>query len=129
MNEYALNWCGKLTVENIEQVVGLFRKLLENRRYTFVAINQSYRRPDVRTGQQLDPRKAKGEEVFSIWFDDKSSPPAFAGFNAVDTYGVWGLSTSANDQPYISFEWNKVTIEHKAPAGNELICVLAIEPE
>lgn len=129
MKDYTLNWYGKLTIENIEQVVGLFRQLLENRRYTFVAINELFRRPDVRTGQRLEPHKATSGEAFSVWFDDKNSPPAFAGFNAVDTYGVWGLSTSVNEQPYVVFEWNKVTIEHNAPAGNKLIWVLAIEQE
>lgn len=123
-----LNWYGTLTIENIEAVVNLLKRLLEGKRYTFVACNEGRRnfRPEVRTSQQLTG-------TFKTWEGEKKD---FAGFNVSDTYGVWDLSTSRHDSdgydpsfnaPYIVFERNKVTITHRAPTGTLLYWCVAVE--
>lgn len=123
-----LNWYGNLTIDNIEQVVGLLRKLLAGKKYTFVSVNEYFGyKPEVRTGQEIEPQKATNKDAFSFWYDKDNAPPLYAGFNVVDTHGVWGLSTSATEQPYLRFEWNKVAIEHKAPAGHKMFWVVAVE--
>ena len=128
-NQYDLNWRGNLTVDNIKDVVGLFRRLLDGEVYTFVSANEFFGfKPDVRTDQKVEHKKATNGNAFGVWFEDSDSPSC-AGFNVVDTYGVWGLSTSASEQPYISFEWNKVTIKHRAGAGHNLWWVIAVQRE
>ena len=138
-----LNWYGVLTIGNIEQVVDMFRRLLTGKRYTFVAVNmygnedapgQLISRPGVRTSQRIEPDKAISKDAFSFWYGDNKE---YAGFNVVDTYGVWGCSTSATDSfqvgdyenPYIVFEYHKVLIIHRAPAGHLLYWVIATEAE
>lgn len=121
-----LNWHGMLTTENIEAVVNLLKQLLEGKRYTFVTCNESFRfKPEVRTGQRLT-----GD--FKIYRDESLN---YAGFNVGDSYGMWGCSTNTNEarydhtfqNPYFSFEWHKVTITHRAPAGYLLYWCLAVE--
>ena len=142
-----LNWYGMLTIDNIKGVVALFRQLLDGKRYTFVAVNmygnentpgRIVSKIDVRTSQEVRHDKAKYGETFTVWFDEQSdTPPRFAGFNVCDTYGVWGLSTNTNEtkhdhefkNPYIVFEWNKVSITHRAPAGHILYWTIAVEDD
>jgi hypothetical protein len=63
----------------------------------------------------------------SSWYDDKNNPPEFGGFHVVDTYGVWGCSTSKNEQPYLAFEWNQLTVEQKNGFGEELVWVIQVD--
>lgn len=79
----------------------------------------------VRTNQELHGPP-------SLFFADDMS---YAGFNFGDTYGVWGLSTSAKDDrydpefnnPYIVLEWSQIKITHRAGAGNLVHWVIAIQ--
>lgn len=132
MKEMNLNWYGMLTVENIERVADLLRQLLKGKRYTFVAANEFFGfKPEVRTNQELKP-STTGDPI-NVYYDKDGK--RFAGFNVCDSYGVWGCSTSLQEEqydhefknPYFVFEWNKVTITHCAPAGHKLYWVAAIE--
>jgi hypothetical protein len=129
---YGLNWAGVLTLSNMEQVAELFKQLLEGKTYAFIACNEGYQNflPKVRTGQQL-----KGStEAITVW---RSENRKYGGIVIGDTYGVWGMDTNTDDAaydgkftvPYIHFEWNKVTITHRAPAGHLLYWVAAVERE
>ena len=132
--EIGLNWYGMLTVENIEKVAETLRQLLKEKKYTFVACNEGMDfKPEVRTGQQLKP-STKGDPI-NVYFDEESK--RFASFNVCDSYGVWSCSTSLHTDdydhefknPYIVFEWNKVTITHRAGSGSKIYWVCAIERE
>jgi hypothetical protein len=113
--------------------------MLDGKKYTFVTVNSFFSRrdptdergfllstnaPEVRTSQVM----AK----VSVYHDDDGK---YAGFNVSDTYGVWGVSTSATEnvydptfeKPYFVFEYNQVRFYHRAPAGNSLVWVIAIE--
>lgn len=136
--KYNLHWYGMLTIDNIQQVTNLLLQLLDGRRYTFVAANEFFRfKPEVRTGQRLNHKGATSGKAISAYCDEKETPPRHAGFNVVDTYGVWGCSTnlvenrydSEFNNPYFVFEYNKVTITHRAPAGHLLYWVAAIEQD
>ncbi|MBD3244967.1 MAG: hypothetical protein GF335_03165 [Candidatus Moranbacteria bacterium] len=136
--EYNLHWYGVLTIENLQQVADLLLQLLDGKRYTFVAANEFFRfKPEVRTGQTLSHKGATTGKAINVYYDEKENPPKHAGFNVGDTYGVWGCSTNlATDEydnefnnPYFVFEYNKVTITHRAPAGHLLYWVVAIEQD
>jgi len=128
-----LNWYGMLTVENIEDVCKLLEKMLVGKTYTFVASNEFHRfEPDVRTSQKMMPGSS-GKPI-TFWYGDNKE---YASFNVCDSYGVWGCSTHLKEDkydgefnnPYFVFEWYKVTITHRAPAGHLLYWVIAVERE
>lgn len=134
MQEYNLNWFGMLTINNIEQVVGLLKQLIDGKRYTFVACNElDGFKPEVRTSQCVEHNKATSKNAFNIYYDTENS--RYAGFNIVDSYGVWGCSTNTTDEkfdherknPYFSFKYNQVIIEHRAAGGNLLYWCIAVE--
>lgn len=137
-------WYGMLTIDNINEVVGQIKEVIDGKKYTFVAVNmygneqdpgRLVSQIDVRTSQEARHDKAKNGETFIVWFDEANNPPQFAGFNVCDTYGVWGLSTRTNSanydyefkNPYLSIDRNKVSISHRAPAGRILYWVIAVE--
>jgi hypothetical protein len=128
-NKFNLYWSGVLTLENLDEVAGLFRQLLDGKRYTFVSAYE-YRgwRPEVRMHQQVEPHNATDGQGISLWREDAATP-TYGGFHVVDTYGVWGLSCSVHEKPYVSFEYNKVTMELKTPAGKGAWWVVAVEGE
>jgi uncharacterized protein YoaH (UPF0181 family) len=132
--EINLNWNGMLTVENIEQVAEVLRQLLKGKKFTFVACHEDNNFiPKARTCQEL--RSINGDDPISVYYDKESK--RFAGFNACDSYGVWGCSTSLHvdvydhefKNPYFAFEYNKVTITHRAASGSKIYWVCAIERE
>lgn len=125
-----------LTVSNIEKIADLFKKLLDGKFYTFVSCREySGFKPDVRTSQQLRPDDNKDGKHYSVYYEEKTDAPKYAGFHFGDTYGVWGLSTNTDDptydhsykNPYIVFEWNKASIFHRAPNGGLLYWTIAVE--
>lgn len=129
------DWSGMLTVENIDQVAERILRLLQGKRYTFVAFNEIFPdRLEVRTGMRLDPKDATNGIGVSV-YRDESGNGDFAGFNVVDSYGVWGPTTTVKEDrydddfrnPYIYFKEDRVTIAHHAPAGHKLIWVAVIE--
>jgi len=129
--EKRARWYGELTVENLEAIAQRLRSMLTGRRYTWVAVNEYYGplpRPEVRTGQQIEPGKSQnGEAVYIHYGEDRTW--GMIGIN--DTYGCWSISTDDRPEkrPYLVFEYNKLTIEHYAPGGNKLIWVIASEDE
>lgn len=133
--QFTLNWYGMLTIKNIEQVTDLLRQLLENKRYTFViAYDASGCKPEVRTSQRLMPGSTTSGNAISIHIDENGR---YADFNVHDTYGLWGAMTHLIEDeydkdfnnPYIVFEWNKVTITHRAPSGQKLYWIAAVEDD
>lgn len=127
------NWHGTLTVHNIADVVTRLHRLLDGKRYVWVATNEIFgpaARPEVRF-ERLAPEKSSNGDSIVTHFED----PDHKGFTVVDTYGIWGLWTSSKDEhdyndykdPYIVFGCNRVTIEHRAPAGHRLTWVIAVD--
>jgi hypothetical protein len=122
-------WWGHLTLENIEPVFERMKKVLTEKRYTWVAVNELYGtlpRPEVRTSQQLEPGKStSGQGIYLHYGEEKDW--AMIGVN--DTYGSWSISTDRRPEkrPYLYFQHDKITIEHYAPGGNKLIWVVAVE--
>jgi hypothetical protein len=124
-----LKWYGMLTINNIEQVADLLRQLLSGKRYAFVSSNELFSfKPEVRTNQELKP-----SDPINVYYDKDGK--RFAGFNVYDSYGVWGCSTSLQEEqydhefknPYFVFNLDKVTITHRAPAGHKLYWVVVVE--
>ena len=112
------NWFGHLTVDNIDDIVVVLKEMLEGQKYTFVSmrwLEGLEPRVDVRTSQSLK------DNAFSVYHH-----ALHAGFNVGDTYGVWGVSTTAPD-PFFNFEHCKVTIQHESASGNKLTWVIALE--
>lgn len=139
-------WYGMLTIDNINEVVTQIKEVIDGKKYTFVAVNMygNENNPgrlvsdvDVRTSQEVRHDKAKNGQTFTVWFDDESPHPRFAGFNVSDSYGVWGLSTRTNSHdydyefknPYIVIDHDKISISHRAPAGHILYWIIAVEAQ
>ncbi len=146
------DWHGYLTLENLDAVAGRMRKLLTGRRYTWTACNSGLRHyfPEVRAGQQLRDRGV-------TTYREEAQHGPFGGITVPDTYGVWGLHTSAPDQrtahqqrteawdrateeqrrtdtwddqrlTYLHITWDKIEIEHYAIIGYRLYWVITVEP-
>jgi len=141
-------WNGYATIDNLEAIATAIRTLLAGRRYVFIAVNESYPyRVDARTGQRLSPEKATSRQSLRVWYNDDVKHPAtarFGGLTAIDTYGTWGITTSARDTmkvneldtlqtPYISFdgrgEHAKIQIRHYNGMSEVLNWTIAVEAE
>ncbi len=131
-NKYNLSWRGMLTVENVQQVADLLHKLLDGKCYTFITANEFFQfKPEVQTKQHF----LSNEGAVGVYYDEENTPPKYAGFNVNDTRGVWSCSTNSTDirkdpefkNPYLFFENDRVTITHRAPAGNLLYWVIVAE--
>lgn len=130
-----MKWSGMLTVKNIEQVADLLRKLLNGKRYTFVAAHESRGfKPEVRTNQKLNSSIPGVANSIRTYCNNEEGKQ-FAGFLVNDSYGVWGCSTCLLEDthdpkfknPHIEFDGDKVTIIHRPSARNKLYWVAAIE--
>lgn len=127
-NEFALNWRGMLTINNIEQVVDRLRLLLVRKTYTFVAVNEFLEyRPKVLTGQILVPNTNRA--ISAYYSKDKGK---FGGFLVSGSSGVWGCTTNLHNNlydpefnnPHIIFQRNQVNITHRTPEGRKLFWVI-----
>jgi hypothetical protein len=127
------NWSGVLTVHNISQVVKLLRDRLTGKRFTFItAMDTNEYRPSARTDQALKPSVTG--DPFVLW-SRGSKDSESAGFNVCDTYGVWGLSTSAQEgnrnepfvHPHITFDHYTITMSFRSMSGNKIYWVIAIQ--
>lgn len=130
-------WHGTLTVDKVQEVADLILKTLDGKRYTFATFNEWGHRLEVRTGQELNHKGSTSGCAVSTYFDKETDPPRFGGFHVGDTYGVWGTLTSVRAEgyyydpqfnaPYIVITWDQVQITHRAPAGQMLYWVAAVE--
>jgi hypothetical protein len=120
------HWIGNLTIENVNEVADRLKELLIGKIYTFVSCNELDRfKPNVKTGQKLEDNNP-----IRVWKGDYST-----GIHVNDSYGVWGFNTVLHEGeknenlkvPYIIFEGNQIRIEHRAPGGNILYWVVALE--
>lgn len=144
MKPYNLHWHGMLTVDNAKEVGKLMTELLSDKFFTFVAAHPAIlpeldaqhpqtvdMRMDVRPSQRLfaDP----GKKPVNVSITDGK----YAHLTIYDTYGLAILDTSLTGKygqfdhtyknPYFSFDGNRVTIWHRAPAGNLLVWSYAVE--
>lgn len=129
MSQSGSCWSGTLCLENIDGVAGRLRALLSDKRFTVVVSSElrGYK-PEVATALRLKPG-----ERFSVY----SGETSHKGFNFSDTRQVWMLSTTqkkaaydgAFNAPYLEFNDLGVTITLRAPNGQKLYWVFAIEPE
>lgn len=121
-------WYGTVNVNNLEDVAKAIYNKLVGKRYVFASFNDYYNYPNViktRVNQQI-------EGDLQVW-----NKGDYAGFNIGDSYGVWGLSTWRQeegydgnfDSPYVSFEWDTITITHRAPADNILVWQITVLEE
>jgi hypothetical protein len=124
------NFAGTLTTQNIEEVAEKIEATLTGKTYTFVSANEIFGfEPRVRVNQRL-----KEEDALHVW-EDEGCPPKYKGFHFGDSYGVWGLSTSQQENgfdteynaPYVVIKWNTITIKHRAPAGHLLYWVIRLQ--
>ncbi len=134
--EYDLYWYGMLTIENVQEVADLLLQLLDKKRYAFVGAGEFYDfMPKVRTNQCLRHKDSLTGKAINVYYSKKENPPKYAGFNVCDTHGVWGCSTNliediydpSFNNPYLTFENNRVTITQRTPAGKLLYWVIAIQ--
>ena len=145
MQPYNLHWSGMLTTGNIEQVHNLFHELLDGKFYTSINAHPTVypkideKHPEtmdcrmhVRTSQKLTPEGVRGGDAITFSVDGK-----YAHLAIHDTYGIHMMDTKLEGEhahydhtyqnPYIVFEYNRVTIHHRAPAGNLLVWAFAVE--
>lgn len=126
-------WFGYLTMENLDAVADRIRRMLDaGQRYTWVAVNEGRGyKPEVRTGQV-----AMKVEAWRL--ETGSSGEPYGGITVNDTYGTWGIHTTAIDQraaqkqvsrdkAFIHIEHGQIRVEHYAPAGHRLRWVAALE--
>jgi len=143
MKPYNLHWHGMLTTGNVVEVGKLMTELLTGKFFTFVAMHPTLlpeidaahpqtidMRVDARPSQKLfaDPGKQPINARVENGYGHKS---------IYDTYGLAMLDTNLQGafapfdhlykNPYFSFDGNRVTIWHRAPAGNLLVWTYAVE--
>lgn len=145
----ANHWFGMLSIENAPAVHERLKKMLDGRRYTFVAYNTDFGHmsADVRTGQRLDPSGTRDGQALTLSTEPLSDGTPWAHIFAHDTYGVWGIDTThpteaeAHDDrwhakktgTYLVFDGfgdqgsAKVTIEQYNGYGQKLRWIIATE--
>ncbi|GAA2990276.1 hypothetical protein GCM10017559_07850 [Streptosporangium longisporum] len=126
------NWFGFLTFDNLDLVADRIRSMIgDGQPYTWVAANEMFGlRPEVRGGQVATSIRAEQRTL--------DGGAEYGHLMVVDTYGVWGLHTTAATQDeaavkdgrgrtYLLFERGQLVAEHFAPAGHRLCWVIAPE--
>jgi len=113
------NFSGDITLDNIKDVAEAIESVLDGKKYAFVA-SVGGECPRVRVNQELT-------QAPSVRYDTEATPPRFAGFNISDTYGVWGVSTSESEKPYITFKHGQITIKHKNAYGETINWVIVTQ--
>ena len=144
MQNYNLHWFGMLTIGNVEKVAALFHELLDGQHYTAITAHPTFYpadgerretpdcRMDIRTSQKLSPEKVRGGDAIRATVNGD-----YAYLSINDTYGIYMIDTKLQGEhahhdctyqnPYIVFAGNRVTIWHRAPAGNVLVWAFAVE--
>lgn len=108
------SWFGYLTLENAEAVTEAIRELLEGRLYTWVAVNEGLDllNPEVRTAQRLAPEKLDDGKAVTLRTGSLSDGREHAHIAVVDSYGVWGMSTTIPDQRAANSTRGPVGLHH-----------------
>jgi hypothetical protein len=140
MRNFNLYWFGMLTTGNVEQVGKLFSELLAGKFYTLITAHPvAYKNPEavdvqmyVYTSRKLVAEGTRDNKAIVAEVRDGR-----AHLFIHDTYGSHFIDSDlqheqahsdlAYKNPYIVFEGNRVTIRHRAPAGNLLIWTFAVE--
>ena len=135
---YDRQWYSTLNKDNAEAFAARLKALLAGQRYTFIAVNEMFgTRAEVRVNQALEGHSVRpghdnvppSRETFPIGDPNNISVTIGADFSAdyvhvmgCDTYGVWSVSqgTYFVFTPESRYEPNKVTLNFKAGAGNDI---------
>lgn len=124
------NWYGMLTIHNVDKVADLLMRTLGDRTYTSVSARCEDRSPpEVRTGHKLKPGRPGSNPV------TVHKHEGWVHMIIGDTYGVWGITSSAASSaydpefknPYLSFDRGRVAITHRVPCGDIVHWVFAPE--
>jgi hypothetical protein len=131
----SFSWYGTMTTWNAAAIADRLRQLLAGKRYTFVAINGGCPySPDVRTRQIL-----RGGRGLRLDGDAQNIclhlSEGCANIVGCDSYGVWSFSSTTTDmhsfneyrQPYCTFNDREFRVTHRAPCGDILVWVFALE--
>jgi hypothetical protein len=120
-------WYGFLTLENLDLVAGRLRRLLTDRRFTWVACDAAMRnyRPEVRTSQELAEAGVKVS-----WDDDETRRAGFITVSYTEYLAIIDTSISGHDEikalgydkcrkhgAYLSFTHDQVRIEQVTDFG------------
>lgn len=117
-----------LTVDNIDAVADLIRRTLEDKTYTFVAVNEGRNyEPDVDTGRTL---RKDGVDVARY-------ESGGASIFVHDSWGVLPISAGVSDDydpdvrrgAYVVVTLRQVSIKHRAPIGHLLYWSFTLERE
>ncbi|MFA5359002.1 MAG: hypothetical protein WC310_04270 [Patescibacteria group bacterium] len=130
MPEYNLDWKEEMTPANVEKIGAMLRQLLRNKTYVFVFCSEiiDYK-PLVTVGLRLAGGDA-GIKCFA--YPEKN----LASISIADTGGVFTCQLVQNledkitfKKPVFHFERNQVTVTHRAPSGNLIYWVIAVQPD
>lgn len=132
IEEMDLNWSGMLTTKNIDQVAKLLHQLLDGNKHTFVSANEFYGfKPKVETDQKLTPEKTESGKAINVSHHAKDHASLFithsGGVLICSTNLVEDIYDPNFKNPYFNFEDDKVTITHRADAGQVLHWVAAVQ--
>jgi hypothetical protein len=127
--ESEIEWAGVLTIENTKWIADRMQRLLTGKRYVSVTVNE---------GNGFKPVTHVGQKLAKPIADYRSILGGLevAGFRLSDSY-TWPFSTSipstslykdlpsTGDEIHFHFEYNKVCITLRVPAGHRLYWVFA----
>ena len=117
-----------LTVENIDRIAAAILEVLRGKRYVFASHGPFPAEPiRVRVNQEL--KNGTNGSPLLVWRNETS-----AGFNFVDSYGVWGASTLQQEAgydpkfaaPYVTIEYGTITITQLNDYGEVLLWTIAV---
>ncbi|MEV0382307.1 hypothetical protein [Nonomuraea sp. NPDC050643] len=130
------DWYGFLALDNFDEVVSRIKMMIGNGQpYTWVATNEAF-------GLRAEVRASMVAEKISVETSPHDDGTPRGHVWVCDTYGVWGVSTTAPDQAsardggkstcvFLNFErtcyGEKLTIEHYVLAGDRVCWVIALE--
>lgn len=125
------DWNGLLCVENFDLVVARLRRMIgDSQPYTFVTTHEGYGwRPEARTSQKAEAIKASRESRES---------GEWAHVFVSDTYGSWGLHTTAQTEKdareqdaksstELTFERGQLMVKHYNGYGDRMYWLIAPE--
>ena len=138
-NKTSRQWFGNLTLENADDFTERLQKMLAGKFYTFVSVNEARGyTPETKVNQYLGGRRnVKGiGGADNIAIDAYEDGRSWRHSIVCDSYGVWSLhaySRESKESTYFVFEASdrhcpeRVTITHKADAGNTLIWQISVQ--
>lgn len=125
-------WCGDLTIRNIEGFVARLKAMLAFKKYSFIAVTFG-KYIDMRIHQELEGRNGVREvgspENIKL-FPPYQDFPHIQSLNVCDTYGVWSLDTKDTHFVFETagrWEPERLTLRFKNGAGEPIAWMIAVE--